>query len=225
MIGLWIGLGCAQLADAPSPPVAAATPAVEPLSGLEAKIGTGDGPRVVALHGLGDAPERFVRLFDSMTTPAQLLLPAAPIPYGDGFSWFALDRGSDAAFAAELAARADWLADRLEGKPILTGFSQGGMLAFAIAVRHPERITAAIPIGGALPLSLIPARAPAGAAPIIALHGGDDDRVPIDGTRASVAALTQRGFTASLREYGGVGHHISPQMRRDLDALLAQQSQ
>ncbi|MFT5683649.1 MAG: phospholipase/carboxylesterase [Myxococcota bacterium] len=222
MLAFLLSFACSQLATAPPPPV----PQTEiGLSALELHTGPSTvSPEVVvvAMHGLGDRPEGFVRLFETFSTPARVLLPAGPHPYSDGYSWFTAGRDDEAAFAADLAEQADAIAAQLVGRPVVTGFSQGGMLAFAIAVRHPDRISAAYPVGGALPASLIPDRRRLGGSPrIVALHGEDDTRVDYAATAAMIPALSAAGFDATLRSYPGVGHTISTQMRADLDELLA----
>jgi phospholipase/carboxylesterase len=221
MLVLLLTLACNQLATAPPPPIPQTR---MDLSALELRTGpSGAQPTiVVALHGLGDRPERFARVFETFSTPARFLLPAAPHPYSDGYSWFTASRTDEAAFAEDLAAQADALAERLVGRPVITGFSQGGMLAFAVAVRHPDRISAAYPVGGTLPAALIPDHPRLGGGPrIVALHGEDDERVDYAGTVAAVAALSAAGFSATLRGYPGVGHTISEEMRADLNGLLA----
>lgn len=215
-------LACTQLSTAPPPPIPQATIG---LSALELRTGSSTEDVevvVVAMHGLGDRPERFGQVFESLSTPARILLPAAPHPYSSGYSWFTADRSDEEAFAADLAAQADAIAETLVGRPVVTGFSQGGMLAFAIAVRHPDRVAAAYPLGGALPVSMIPDRAPLGGSPtIVALHGEADRRVDYAATAEAVQALAAVGFDATLRSYPDVEHTISDQMRADLDALLS----
>ena len=215
-------LACSQLSTAPPPPISQHT---MDLSALELRTGPSTAATevvVVALHGLGDRPERFGLVFESLSTPARLLLPAAPHPYSSGYSWFTADPSNAAAFAAELASQADAIAEKLVGRPVVTGFSQGGMLAFAIAARHPDRISAAYPVGGLLPPALIPEHAPLGGAPtIVALHGAADTRVEHAAALATVEGLSAAGFDASIRSYPDVGHTISDEMRADLDVLLS----
>lgn len=215
-------LACSQLSTAPPPPIPQTSIG---LSALELRTGSSTEEAeivVVAMHGLGDRPEQFGQVFESLSTPARILLPAAPHPFRSGYSWFTADRSDEAAFAADLAAQADAIAETLVGRPVVTGFSQGGMLAFAIAVRHPDRISAAYPLGGALPASMIPDHAPLGGSPkIVALHGEADTRVDHAATAKAIQALAAAGFDATLRSYPGVEHTISMPMRADLDALLA----
>lgn len=188
-------------------------------------------PIIVAVHGLGDTPEHFGGLFDAYPGPARIILPRAPTSYGQGFSWFSID--VDKLGGEEVAAGVAKAADRLaaflkeisaahpgSGKPVLTGFSQGGMLSFAVAVRHPEVIQEAIPLAGFLPAPLLPSEAPKDAVPIRAFHGAEDKLLPLSLARETVEALSGLGFTVELTEYPGVGHQLSAEMRRDLFALL-----
>lgn len=198
-------------------------------------------PMLVAIHGLGDAPDNFGHLLDGFGEPVRVILPRGldPTPAG-GWSWFPVRaRDPDVeALAAGIAAAADRIAAGLEqliddrptvGKPIVTGFSQGGMLTFTLAVRHPEVVGHAIAVGGWLPPPLWPkAKDPDRSyPPLHALHGTADAAVAYEPTATAVQALQDLGFEAKLRSYEGVGHMIPPPMRRDLfdrltDAVQAQ---
>lgn len=190
-------------------------------------------PMVVAIHGLGDRPERF-GLLDGFEGKARVILPRGPKPHPSGYSWFdivvrgqrdvsAVASGTRAA-AAELAGMIQTLRERhpTKGKAIVTGFSQGGMLSFALAVLHPEQVALAVPVAGWLPESLVPSQAPEGAPPIVALHGVDDGILALAPTQQSVSQLRQSGFAAQLIEYPGVAHGVSGQMRRELFRRLAE---
>lgn len=186
-------------------------------------------PLVIGIHGLGDSPESFCRVFDDLRAKVRVACPRAFARHGRGWSWFPID-ADDATKTAAIGAAADRLAaaiDRLAtarrapGRPVVAGFSQGGALAFAIAVRHPTSIARAVPMGGWLPEPLWPA-AGAPVAPITALHGETDARIPIDRSRAAVDALAARGADATLRAFPGVGHTIPPEVRGALYGAIEQ---
>jgi phospholipase/carboxylesterase len=105
---------------------------------------------------------------------------------------------------------------------VLTGFSQGGILTFAVATSRPELVSSALPLAGMLPQRLWPRAPPAGTqtVPLRALHGERDDLLPAAATEALVAHLRELGFDASLRTYPGVGHFVTAPMLRDYHALL-----
>lgn len=190
-------------------------------------------PMIVAIHGLGDRPEAFSRLLDNCVEPARVILPRGTDPYEGGFSWFAsrarsrdVDKLSD-----EVTVATDVLARGIaaiaktrptRGKPIVTGFSQGGMLTFALAMHHPEIVGTAIPVGGWLPPPMWPKAGPGDASfpKVVALHGTVDAAVPYEPTKLAVEALAGLGYDVTLRSFDGVPHAIPPPVARELtDAL------
>lgn len=189
-------------------------------------------PMIIVIHGLGDRPGPHWLDLVQLEHPARLIMPEAPTPYFDGYSWFPFRaRGADPAeLARGIAAAAEQLASALEalqrhrptrGRPIVTGFSQGGMLSFALALRHPERLELALPISGLLPEPLWPAGpAKTRTPPILALHGTADELVPFPPTERLVAQLRAHGYDATLVPYAGVGHSISDAMRARVSSTL-----
>jgi len=213
-------------------------------------------PMIVAIHGLGDHPDNFQHLLEGFPEPVRVILPRGltAVPEG-GFSWFPLRaRDPDVdALAVGIRDAADRIAEGIRalsssrptlGKPVVTGFSQGGMLTFTLAVHHPDVVGHAVVVGGWLPPPLWPAEPPRAAAgsakrsphgkppataqsPIVALHGTADMAIPFLPTQEAVQALNERGIAAELLPYEGAGHMISEPMHRDLldrlgDAVLAE---
>jgi len=234
---------------APTPTASAQTPAAEapapdpgpPRAGellyVERILGGASGddalPMIIAIHGLGDTPENFAHLFDTYGGKARLILPQGVDPTeNEGWSWFPIRaRSNDPQGLADgIAASADKIAVAIEalktsrptvGDPIVTGFSQGGMLTFALAVHHPEQVGFAIPVGGWLPPPLWPDAGPGTDHPsMVALHGTADNAVPYEPTKTAIDALVDKGYTVTLKSYEGVRHAIPPQERTDLFDLL-----
>jgi len=184
-------------------------------------------PMVIAVHGRGDRPERFAQLLRGFGRPARVVFPAGIVAERGGFAWFkirARDRDVEG-FAAGVSTAADRLVEFIDavtvdrpttGRPVLTGFSQGGIVSFAVAMRYPEKIAAAYPIGGWLPPPLWPAAGPPdiAAPPILALHGDADAVIPVAPTRRAVSKLQALGFPVLLREYPAARHQITGEMRR-----------
>lgn len=99
-------------------------------------------------------------------------------------------------------------------------------MTFALAVTHPESMSAAFPISGLLPPSLYPSAAvssrpqPATLPPVTAFHGGSDLAVPTQSARTSIAELRRAGYTAELHEYPGVEHDVADQELVELIELI-----
>lgn len=191
-------------------------------------------PMIVAIHGLGDDPRSFAGLLSGFDQPTRVILPRAVDAWeGGGWSWFPVRAadGEDEKLAQGIADAADVVAmgvaelqkDRpTSGKPIVTGFSQGGMVTFELAVHHPELFSAAFPVGGWLPPPLWPEKIDDADAypPIVALHGEDDPAVKFVPTQEGVQHLEKLGLAAELHAYPGVRHAIPPEMHQELMALL-----
>ncbi len=196
-------------------------------------------PMIIAVHGLGDRPEQFSFLFRPLALPARVILPRGITPAGyGGYSWFPFVIGASGdRFAAGVASAAHRLSNLINklhatkpvlGRPIITGFSQGGMLSFAIAALHPNDVSTALPLSGFLPVQLWPDPTlplpPAGAhlPRVRAFHGEADTVISLKPAEWSVTVLADRGYDAELETYPGVGHTISSEMRADYyDALSA----
>ena len=119
-------------------------------------------PLIIALHGRGDTAEDFAPLFRDFAVPARVAVLRPPHPWGGGQAWFVGARAhvdNRPVIAAELLALADRVVATAEairavrptrGRPVVMGFSQGGMLAWAVAVANPRAISASFPVAGFL---------------------------------------------------------------------------
>lgn len=195
-------------------------------------------PVLLLLHGLGDSPRYPYRLLGPIEVPLRVIIPEAPTPHGSGFTWFSVRvrDGETAVLAKEvrvrardLATLADALIESLPscGKPVVAGFSQGGILSFALAALHPDRFGGAVPVAGWLPPPLVPKSEPRSTIPIRAHHGATDDIVPLGPTEKNLEAFKAMGFDAELRVEPGVKHTINQTQRdvlmKQLMALVARQ--
>ena len=168
-----------------------------------------------------------MRLFDGFDRPVRVIAPRAPrARRAGGFTWFpGLPADRDLAplvdGARESAAALAALVTTVRatrptcGQPVVTGFSQGGLLALALAVHYPEVVGAAVPIGGWLPPPMWPSARVDRSAEIDALHGELDTLVPLAAARAANDHLATLGYDIETHTYP-VGHTISSRMRRDL---------
>ncbi len=188
-----------------------------------------DAPTIIAIHGLGDTAQNFSRVFRRAPIDAHWVIPQAPTPYGRGYSWFPvrvpLDPQENLAPGVETAAQQlDALIGLFQsrramtGPLIVTGFSQGGVLSFALAVRNGHPISASIPIAGALPI-----RTPVNrkTVPVVAIHGDQDRIVPIMSGAKAVRRIQEAGGQATLITIPNVGHRIPIEVRQAvLEAII-----
>ncbi|MCC6443642.1 MAG: prolyl oligopeptidase family serine peptidase [Armatimonadetes bacterium] len=85
----------------------------------------------------------------------------------------------------------------------LTGLSMGGYGTWSASIEYPDRFAAIAPIcGGGDPADAGRIRH----LPIWVFHGGKDDVVPIEGSRAMVEALKKLGTEARFTIYPEAGH-------------------
>lgn len=178
-------------------------------------------PLLVAIHGMGDDPARWVEPWRAFPGRVHLALPRAFHRHGGGFSWFQFEPGmTDAQFGQAVGAAEArlWrgIAKLARARRVLvTGFSQGGILSFAMAARRASELIGAFPVAGSCPGPLLPDEG-APSAPVRAFHGTADQVLEIKWARETVRAFKARGSDAELREYEGLGHSISPELRAEL---------
>ncbi len=174
-------------------------------------------PVVIFIHGMGDRPRS--KLFDGFDGKVRVLIPRAPVAYGPGFRWFEYQDGTTQQAIGEGIAQAGeqlaiWLVEvgkrkTTLGKPIIVGFSQGGMLSLYLATHHAHKISAALPIAGYLPKNVWPNEpAPKPQPTLRVVHGTADQIVPIEPMRELGRHLKALGWRLDLREVDGLGHRV-----------------
>lgn len=192
-------------------------------------------PLLVVIHGLGDSPEAFVELYGALRGPVRVIALRAPLAWGGGHAWFPYRSASTspetiagalAALVPRVRATVRTVCERrsCDGRVFVSGFSQGGMLSYALAALAPAEIALAVPIGGFLPVGIEPERS--GNRPrIVAFHGDADGVVSPDLDRSGAERLRSAGYDLTLTLAPGVGHTVPPAMRsqilRVIDEALA----
>lgn len=211
-----------QVAPAEVAPAAPPVPvSLTPKDGVEVRFGDPNAvgvPVVVLLHGLGDRPDRFVHLIDGWNGTARVLVPGAPVPWGDGGMWLDLPDtahvpGDEDAkvMAGEVMA---WIRARRrpdDGPTIVAGFSQGGMLAYTIGLLHADEVAGVVPIAGAIFPDVLAASS--ACSRVRAVHGDADTVVPLSSAAEGMGTLRGRGCDARLLVFPGVGHEVSKAVR------------
>jgi phospholipase/carboxylesterase len=200
-----------------------------------AHVPAGDGPfpTVIALHGWGASAHDLFGLAPYLHGGEALVLcPQGPLAFDigngvPGYGWFPLSGG--ATFDADrfeeavrmLAAFVDEAIARYpveKRKIVLLGFSQGGVMAYALALRDPSRFAGLAALSSWLPPALagsISRLAEHELLPTLVQHGTEDPMIPIEKGRESRDALRGLGVSLSYSEYER-GHEIRPEALRDL---------
>lgn len=200
-----------------------------------AHVPAGDGPfpTILALHGWGaNAHDLFGLAPYLHGGEALVLCPQGPLAFdiGDGvpgYGWFPLSGG--AAFdAAEFERALDTLGRFVDEavarypvekrKLVLMGFSQGGVMAYALALRDPARYAGLAALSSWLPGPLaasMPRMPEHEMLPVLVQHGTSDPMIPVDRARESRDALRGLGVSLAYSEYE-MGHEIRPEALRDL---------
>ncbi len=194
----------------------------------------GDLPVVFAIHGLGSKPSNFRIVFEGMETPVKVVLPQAPTAHNNGFSWFTVRvplRESQHTLTPDVKRAASIVCQFIDDytekhpskkNPMVTGFSQGGILSFAVALTCPSSVALSIPVAGMLPADIIPKQIdlPANYPPVYALHGEADDIIPVEAGRKTATALKALGLDVQFKSYPGVVHHLTIPMQQDVFAKI-----
>jgi phospholipase/carboxylesterase len=201
---------------------------------------SGDGPfpTIFAMHGWGSNAMDLLGLAPFVAGGRFLVIcPQGPheVEIGaiNGYGWYQMRPGSspDAervapaveqlrTFIKEASAR--YPVD--QHKVVALGFSQGGMMAYNLAMKWPETFAALVGIGTAFPDYLadsIPDRSREiiQQLPTMVQHGRADPMLEIARARKSVEIMRSLKMPVTFREYDG-GHEVTADGIRDLSAFL-----
>jgi phospholipase/carboxylesterase len=104
----------------------------------------------------------------------------------------------------------------------LVGFSQGAAMVNVIGMLHPHRIRKMGVLAGFVPAGLeeLTPQKPLEGKNIFVAHGTQDQMIPIDRARASMALLEQAGARITYCE-DEVGHKLSVNCLRALETYLS----
>lgn len=184
---------------------------------------------VVFLHGYGADGADLLGLADALgphLPGAAFVAPDAPERCANnpfGYQWFPipwLDGSSEAqAEAAMIAAMADLdafldarlAAERLAAAQLaLVGFSQGTMMALAVAPRRAAACACVVGFSGRL---IAPERLKeeiVSRPPVLLIHGDADEMVPVAALPQAADALAAAGLETYTHLSRGMGHGIAP---------------
>jgi phospholipase/carboxylesterase len=198
--------------------------------------GDGPHPTIIAFHGwganaldlLGLAPYAADGRFAMLCPQGAIEVPIGPV---QGYGWYPIMMGSapqpaeveravEEADAFVRAALERYPIDRR--KLVLLGFSQGGSIAYGLALRNPEKFAAVVAISTWFPPQLaqrVIVNEALQQLPILVQHGRADDMIEITRARESVEALRSLRVPVTFREYD-CGHEITAEGLADLSGFL-----
>ena len=190
------------------------------------ELETADNPQfsVIWMHGLGADGSDFVPVVPELglnAYPIRFIFPHAPmipVTCNGGYvmrAWYdiiSLDINSrkidDAGiFASRQAIRQLIARENRRGIPshriFIAGFSQGGAVAYATALTHPEKLAGVIALSTYIPNPRLAAEFTDAnqATPVFAAHGTGDDVVSFQLGVAARDLLIQRGYPLEWQDY------------------------
>jgi phospholipase/carboxylesterase len=193
-----------------------------------AHVPAGDGPfpAVILLHGWGASAHDLLGLapllFDGQAVvlcpEGQVAVPFGGGQYGHG--WFPLRPGEAPdveAFRRAAEALKEFVDTALASYPtidprriVVAGFSQGGMMAYHLALSEPSRFAGLVALSSWFPPPLaeeVPKLPEQEGFPVLVLHGTRDDRIEVERARESRESLRLYGVAMTYREFD-MGHEI-----------------
>lgn len=183
---------------------------------------------VIWMHGLGADGHDFEPVVPQLRLPPALPVrfvfphaPMQPVSINHGAvmrAWYDVtfddlegrSRRADEAGVRGSIERVRALIEREVGRGIpaariaLAGFSQGGAIALATALRHPERLAGVMALSTYLPMpeaTAAEASAANGQLPVFYAHGTHDPVIPIAMARSSIERLDALGYPIEWHEY------------------------
>lgn len=198
--------------------------------------GDGPHPTLIVIHGWGANAFDLLGLAPFLGGGRFMVIsPQGPLGLVmdnvlQGFGWFPLNGGgvtdpNDFRTAVdELTAFVDQALARYpidRGKLALVGFSQGGVMAYALALRQRERFCAVAALSSWLPEQLVEGIGTASLSqlPVLVQHGTQDDLIDVRRARDSVERLRRLDASVIFREYD-MGHQLNQQSIADLSQFL-----
>lgn len=193
---------------------------------------------VVWLHGLGADGYDFVPVAEQLELPAPTRYifphaPVRPVSLNGGMkmhAWYDIgnDASSSLADILQSVAQVKELVQREveRGVPsekiLLAGFSQGGVVAQHLALRHPKRLAGLLALSTYMP-HLEDSQAEfsphSKELSFLAMHGTQDAMIPIHRSRGALQGLMTLGYEVQWKEYD-MAHSVCPEQIRDINCWM-----
>lgn len=185
--------------------------------------GSKPAPLIVTLHGFGGTPEWAASLWDSLATEvgAIVMAPRSIHRIARGrYQWMDVEDG-------EYVVLDDlrWMRQRynIDGdRIILTGYSQGGAVAFAVGMRNTRLFSGIIPVAAFYDPAAAgaPRKASARRPRVFMLIGEEDSPRTVESNRQAVEDYSARQIEVRLKVFPGLGHAWPIEHINDVRAAL-----
>jgi phospholipase/carboxylesterase len=209
---------------------------MELIHGSWEPAGEGPHPTIIAMHGWGANALDLIGLAPYIAEGRFMIIcPQGPleVPIGPtkGYGWFPIRMGSPPdpdAIDAAVGSAAKFIDTAIERYPVdrrklvLLGFSQGGVMAYRLALSDPSKFSALVALSSWFPPELKDAATDREALqrlPTMVQHGRADDMIEIARARSSVENLRELRIPLDYREYDS-GHEITADGLEDLSEFL-----
>ena len=198
--------------------------------------GEGPYPTIIAMHGWGANALDLIGLAPYVADGRFMIIaPQGPleVPIGPtrGYGWFPIRMGSPPdrdAIEESVAAASRFVDAAIERYPVdrrklvMLGFSQGGVMAYRLALANPARYAGLVALSTWFSPELrdaITDREAIERLPTMVQHGRADDMIEIARARSSVEILRELHVPLVYREYD-CGHEIAAEGLQDLSDFL-----
>jgi phospholipase/carboxylesterase len=199
--------------------------------------GNGPFPTIFAMHGWGSNAMDLQGLAPYIADGRFLVIcpqGSVEVEIGaiNGYGWYEVRRLGSQPDPDKVDAAVDQLREFLDEasarypvdprKVVVAGFSQGGMMAYSLAMRWPERFAALVGIGTAFPerlASQVTNHEAVQRLPTMVQHGRADQAIDMARARKSVEELRELKVPLVFSEYD-CGHEVAADGVRDLSTFL-----
>ncbi len=188
---------------------------------------TQKAPVLLMLHGYGSDENDLFSFAEEL--PDELFIISARAPYSMqpyGNAWYAIHwDNNDGKFSDDAQAISsretivEFIGEIIENYPVdleninLLGFSQGSILAYAVALSYPEKIKNVVALSGYVNQGILKAgyeNNDFSNLKFYCSHGSVDQVIPVDWARKTKPFLDKLNIENSYSEFP-VGHGVAPQ--------------
>ncbi len=200
------------------------------------KVSVEKAPLLIMLHGYGSNEEDLFSFAEELPEELFIISLRAPYPMPPyGHAWYAIHwDNNDGKFSDDVQAIAsrekisDFIAEAVEEYPVdpdnvtLVGFSQGGILSFAVALSYPQKVKNVIGLSGYINPDIIKEgfrNNDFSNLSVYSSHGTQDQVIPVSWARNTKPFLDSLNIENTFSEFP-VGHGVAPQNFMELKKWL-----